>query len=89
MRGLSSEGITNLNELKNIIEFLPVSEAVFPEAAQIWAIARSQGFPTADDKNLDADVIICAGWKLLTEEFPGRYIVIATTNVKHLKRIDR
>jgi hypothetical protein len=86
IRGLSSEGITNLNELKNIIEFSPVSEAVLKEAAQLWALARSQGLPTADDKSLDADVIICTGWKLLTEEFPGRYIVVATTNVKHLSR---
>ncbi len=42
--------------------------------------------PTASEKNIDVDVIICAGWKLLTEEFPGRYIVIATTNVLHLSR---
>jgi predicted nucleic acid-binding protein len=86
LRGISSEGINNLNELKNIIEFLPLSEAILQEAAQIWAKARNQGMPTADDKSLDADVIICAGWQLLTEEFPGRYIVIATTNVKHLSR---
>jgi hypothetical protein len=27
-----------------------------------------------------------AQWQLLTEEYPGQYIVIATTNVKHLGR---
>ena len=42
--------------------------------------------PTADDLSLDADVIICAQYQLLAEEFPGRYVVIATNNVKHLSR---
>jgi predicted nucleic acid-binding protein len=85
-KGLSSEGINNLDKLADIIEFLPVKETIWKAAAQLWAEARLQGIPTTDDKNLDADVIICAQWKLLTEEFPGRYIVIATTNVKHLTR---
>ena len=56
----------------------------------------------ADEKSLDADVIICAQYKLLEKEYPGRYIVntgvkqaefisafppvIATTNVDHLSR---
>jgi hypothetical protein len=29
---------------------------------------------------------ICTHWQKLKKEFPGRYIVIATTNVKHLSR---
>jgi len=29
---------------------------------------------------------ICSHWQKLKKEFPGRYIVIATTNVKHLSR---
>jgi hypothetical protein len=40
----------------------------------------------AFDKSLDADIIICAQYKLLEREYPSRYIVIATTNVKHLSR---
>jgi predicted nucleic acid-binding protein len=86
MRGLSSEGINNLDRLSKIIDFLPVSQTILKTASQIWAEARNQGIPTADEKSLDADVIICAQWQLLTEEYPGRYIVIATTNVKHLGR---
>ena len=31
-------------------------------------------------------MILCAQWKSLAEEFSGRYIVIATINVKHLSR---
>ena len=86
MRGLSSEGINNLNKLAEFIDFLPISNTVFKEAASLWAEARVQGIPTADDKSLDADIIICAQYKVLEQEYPGRYIVIATTNVKHLSR---
>ncbi|HEY9769961.1 MAG TPA: type II toxin-antitoxin system VapC family toxin [Coleofasciculaceae cyanobacterium] len=86
MRGLSSEGINNLNKLAEFIDFLPVSNTVLNEAASLWAEARIQGVPTADNKSLDADIIICAQYKLLEQEYPGRYIVIATTNVKHLSR---
>ena len=56
------------------------------QAARIWAEARIQGMPTADEQSLDADVIICAQYQLLEREYPGRYIVIATTNVDHLSR---
>jgi hypothetical protein len=86
MRGLTSEGIDNLNKLAEFIDFLPVNNTVLKEAASLWAEARIQGIPTADDKSLDADIIICAQFKLLEKEYPGRYIVIATTNVKHLSR---
>jgi len=55
-------------------------------AAELWAEARNQGVPTADALSLDADMIICAQYKLLVENYPGSYIVIATTNVKHLGR---
>ena len=56
------------------------------EAAEVWAEARSQGIPTASDKNIDGDIIITAQWRLLKEEYPGREVIIATTNLKHLQR---
>lgn len=86
IRGLPSEGINNLDKLSEIIDFLPISETVLKTASQIWAEARSRGRSTADEKSLDADVIICAQWQLLSEEYPSRYVVIATTNVKHLSQ---
>jgi hypothetical protein len=79
-------GIEELDELSDIISFLSVNSAVFREAATLWAEARSRGIATADEKSLDADMILCAQWKSLTEEYSGRYIVIATINVKHLSR---
>jgi predicted nucleic acid-binding protein len=78
--------INNLNQLKALIDFLSVDEPTLELAAELWAEARNKGLPTADDLSLDADVIICAQYKLLVEEYPGRYVVIATTNVKHLSR---
>lgn len=31
-------------------------------------------------------MIICSTWQLLPEKWTGRYVVIATNNVKHLTR---
>lgn len=80
------QGIENLDALNQVIDSLPLTKNVMKEAAQLWATARSQGIQTAENKNIDADIIISAQWKLLKAEYPGRYIVIATTNVKHLGR---
>lgn len=78
--------IKNLDQLREIIDFLPVTSELLRKASNFWASARSQGIPTANNKSLDIDIIICSHWQELKEEFPGRYIVIATTNVKHLSR---
>ncbi len=78
--------IKNLNQLKTLIDFLPVDEPTLELAAELWAEARNKGMPTADDMSLDADVIICAQYQLLAADNPGRYVVIATTNIKHLSR---
>ena len=86
--------VSSLYELRDLITFLSLTNEVMLEAASLWAEARIQGIPTADNKSLDADIIICAQYKLLEQEYPGRYIVIAiceavsfrTTNIKHLSR---
>ncbi len=89
LRKPNINSIQDLNNLQDLITFLPLTNEVMKESANIWAEARIQGMPTADDLSLDADVIICAQYKLLTEEYPGRYIVIATTNVGHLSRFSQ
>ena len=86
LRKPNTDSLKDLNDLQDLITFLPLTDEVMKEAAGIWAEARIQGMPTADEKSLDADVIICAQYKLLEKEYPGRYIVIATTNVDHLSR---
>lgn len=80
------EGVQQLDALDELVDFLAVTKPVLLKAARIWSQARIQGMPTADIKNIDADMIICAQFELLQETYPGQYIVIATTNVKHLGR---
>ncbi|GBF79728.1 PIN domain-containing protein [Aphanothece sacrum] len=84
-RGNSSEGLKKANNLRQFINVLQIDEDVADLAAEIWSISRLQGTPTADEKLLDIDIIIAAHWQLLTEKFPGRYVVVSTTNVKHLR----
>jgi predicted nucleic acid-binding protein len=79
-------GLEKLIESHELIEFLPITGETLDIAAQLWADTRISGQPTADDRSLDADLIICATWRLLTIAEPGRFAVIATTNVKHLSR---
>jgi hypothetical protein len=86
LRNPNINSIEDLDEIKKLVTFFPISNEVMIKAASLWAEARIQGIPTADNKSLDADIIICAQYKLLEQEYPGRYIVIATTNVKHLSR---
>jgi len=82
--GKSSAGINKLNALRAVVDFFPVTQEVVKEAAEIWAEARLKNQPTAEEKNIDVDIIIAAHWRVLKREFPGRYIVVSTTNVKHL-----
>lgn len=82
--GGTSRGIEKLNELRMFVDALPVDRVVSDTAAEIWANAQSKGIPTADRKNLDIDIIIAAHWQILSQQFPGREVVISTTNIKHL-----
>jgi predicted nucleic acid-binding protein len=85
-QGLTADGLSNLDEFHQVIDFLPVTETILDLAADIWATARSEGQPTAGDRNLDADMIICATWQDLATRYPGQEVFIATTNVRHLSR---
>jgi predicted nucleic acid-binding protein len=75
-------GLARLDELAKLLEYLPLTTTAMRHAAQLWAQARQVGQPTADDKSLDADVILAAQAITLGEADQ----VIATTNVGHLSR---
>jgi predicted nucleic acid-binding protein len=69
--------IERLNQLKNVLTYLPLNTAVMLKAAELWADTRKRGQPTADAKALDGDVILAAQ----VIQVGG---VVATENVKHL-----
>lgn len=79
-------GLENLETLQQIIDFLPVTKPAIKRAAELWADSCAEGKLTAAPETFDADIVIAAQYQLLKEEYPGRYLVIATTNVKHLSQ---
>lgn len=81
-RANNSEGLLRLDAVAGMLEYLPLTTRAMHQAARFWAIARQQGFPTADDRTIDGDVILAA--QAATLDAPGA--VIATTNVGHLSR---
>jgi hypothetical protein len=52
------------------------------KAAELWALARQQGQPTAGDKTIDGDMILAA--QALTLGAPD--VLVASANVGHLAR---
>ena len=73
------DSIRRLNELAQNLIYLPITTSVMLKAAELWAIARRRGRPTADLKELDCDVIIAA--QALEQE-----AIVATENVGHLSQ---
>jgi len=82
LRAQKAKGIQRLDTLIGLLQYLPLSTAAMRQAADLWARARQQGYPTASDKALDGDVILAG--QALTFEAPD--VLIATTNVGHLSR---
>ncbi len=84
LRADKKKGIERLNELKNYLDYIPITTQTMLIAAQFWAQARKQGKPTADNKALDGDVILAAQATIIRSN--GYEVIIATTNVGHLSR---
>jgi predicted nucleic acid-binding protein len=82
LRAKKEKGLARLDALASRLEYLPLTTAAMRHAATLWAQARQQGLPTADDKALDGDVILAA--QLISLGVSD--VVIATTNVGHLSR---
>jgi hypothetical protein len=84
--GKEPPGISTLDSLKSdgFLEFSPVSTTALTLAANLWAIASTQGNTTRDEKNIDVDIILSAQYQLIRDENPGRSVIMATTNLKHL-----
>ncbi len=82
LRANKLHGLAQLDAISEMLEYLPINTAAMRQAAKLWGQARQQGQPTANDRNIDADMILCAQARTLgVTDF-----VIATTNVGHLSR---
>jgi predicted nucleic acid-binding protein len=79
------EGIKRLDELREDLGYyIPISTDAMRRAAELWADARRKGIATADDKEIDADVILAAQAMLFTG-LTDR-LIVATYNARHLSR---
>lgn len=79
LRADKQAGIARLDVLKQTLHYLPLTTEVMLHAAQLWAMARQGGYPTADAQALDGDVILAAQASALKA-------IVATENVGHLSR---
>lgn len=82
LRAEKAEGLARLDALEGLLEYLPLSTIAMRQAAELWATARQKGQPTADDRSIDADVILAARALMVG----AQDVIIATTNVGHLAR---
>jgi hypothetical protein len=77
--------LTKLNQLRLRLDDAPVSVDVLDKAADYWAVARHTGRQTADHRHLDIDMVLAGHAAVVAQENAGSEIVVATTNVKHLR----
>ena len=82
IRARKTSGLARLNDFNVHLpgRYLPITTAVMNRAAELWAQSRTRGMPTADPKELDADVILAAQALGLK----ATKVVVATVNVGHL-----
>jgi predicted nucleic acid-binding protein len=85
LRDGKQQGIHQLDQLKAILEYIPITTEMMLKAAELWAQVRQMGQPTADPNALDGDVIL-ASQTIITAHQRQQEIIIATTNVGHLSR---
>jgi len=84
IRAGKTKSVERLDALRLQGNFAPLNTHVMLRAAQFWARARQTGQATADDKALDADVILAAQANFVGD--PDDDVVVATMNVGHLSR---
>ena len=72
------KAINNLSKYKQRQEIILIDSESLDDAANLWAIIRRQGESTADQKNIDCDVIMVAQALKLRQEF--EQIIILTTD---------
>ena len=84
--GCEIAGLKKLEELSDLIEFISITNEDIDIACEFWSDSIINGQQLAATNDINFDIIICAQWKNLTIENPGREVVIATKNLRHLRR---
>ncbi|HZW31665.1 MAG TPA: hypothetical protein VFF52_13210 [Isosphaeraceae bacterium] len=79
------DGVERLDQLRDDLgHYIPITTTAMRKAAELWAQARRKGHATAEDKELDADVILAAQALLFTGLTDT--LCVATYNARHLAR---
>jgi predicted nucleic acid-binding protein len=87
IRAGKTTSVERLDAFIEHVEYLPISTAIMRTAAKLWARARNEGVPTADDQALDGDVILAAQAVHYADLTPDKdRPIVATSNVGHLGR---
>ena len=77
IRREARQALGALGVILSLTEYEDLDQQDWETGAALWALARANGKPTADDKELDCDVLIGA----LVVRHEGAAVV--TTNTKH------
>lgn len=86
LQGGKSDAIDKLNGLGDMgLTYSPITTEVTRKAAELWAWARNSNQSTAHAERIDVDAFIGAHAITLAEELQ-EYVVVATSNVKHIAR---
>jgi predicted nucleic acid-binding protein len=81
----ATDGIRRLDLLRDDLRhYIPISTEAMRMAAELWADARRRGIATADEREIDADVILAAQ-AICFSGLQDR-LVVATYNDRHLSR---
>jgi len=74
--------LQRLESLNSVVTYIPINTSMMRRASELWADVRRKGKPTADEKELDCDVVLAA--QALLTSTAAEKPVVATTNVGHL-----
>jgi predicted nucleic acid-binding protein len=84
IRAGATAGVGRLDRLESVLDYDPITTLAMRRAAELWAVVRNSGLPTAHPHALDADCILAAQALLLGG--PGDVVTVATTNARHIMR---
>lgn len=83
-RNNSSNALSKLDRFNTAVSYIPIDTRMMVRAAELWAMARRRGRQTADDKELDCDMVLAAQAQVAAQ--PTEDVIVATTNVGHLQQ---